>query len=222
MRGFILKEAEEKRDEILAKAQEEYNLEKSKIVLQEKKKIQLDYERKEKAASVQKRIAISHEVNQSRIRVLKAQDDCIQQVSDFARKQLAEVQKDSTQYKTVMRKLIAQGLERMRETEVLLVCREADRALVQSVMEAAKADFEKSGFKLKSLAIDTAHSLPAESCGGVILSANYGRVSCNNTLETRLQLSIEKRLPEIRCTLFPSIVRVKKGKATTSQPLIPL
>lgn len=46
MKGFILKEAEEKRDELLAKANEECALERQKIVLQEKKKIQQDYDRK--------------------------------------------------------------------------------------------------------------------------------------------------------------------------------
>ena len=46
MKGFILKEAEEKRDELLAKANEECAIERQKIVLQEKKKIQQDYDRK--------------------------------------------------------------------------------------------------------------------------------------------------------------------------------
>lgn len=36
-----------------------------------------------------------------------------------------------------------------------------------------------------------------------MLAANGGRVTCNNTLEARLLLSIETQLPAIRKNLFP-------------------
>lgn len=62
--------------------------------------------------------AISQEINQSRIRTLKAQDECIQQVSEVARKQLVEITKKPEAYKALLQKLVFQGLIRLRETDV--------------------------------------------------------------------------------------------------------
>ena len=205
MKNFILREAEENRDMILAKAHEEYNVDKAKIVMNEKKKMALDYDRKEKQAAVAKRIAISQEFNHSRIEILKAQDDCIQTVSDHARKQLALVSRNPEKYRILLQKLIVQCLLIMRETEVMVICREEDRTLVESVLVPAKQAYEAAASAtLTSLAINVKRPLPADCCGGVVLTANGGRVSCNNTLETRLQLAIEKKLPEIRKSLFPN------------------
>lgn len=44
--------------------------------------------------------------------------------------------------------------------------------------------------------------LTRHSSGGVVLSAQEGRIVCSNTLDQRLQLAYEQLLPEIRKTLF--------------------
>ena len=53
---FIDHEAEEKEVEILAKADEEFNIEKGRLVEQEKQKIRAFYEKKEKNAELQKKM----------------------------------------------------------------------------------------------------------------------------------------------------------------------
>ncbi|KAH3762390.1 V-type proton-ATPase [Pelomyxa schiedti] len=205
MRNFILREAEENSEMIRSKAMEEYHIEKATIVVAAKKKIALDYEKKEKLASVQKRTTISQEFNHSRIEILQAQDDCILQVSERARSQLSLVSRNTEKYRLLLQKLIIQCLEIMREPDVLVICREQDRALIESVLVPAKQAYEAStAITLSSISLNPRRPLPPDCCGGVVLTANGGRVSCNNTLETRLQLAVEKKLPEIRHTLFPN------------------
>jgi len=56
MRNFIRQEAEEKANEIKAKAQEEFSIEKGTLVQQEKLKIITAYERKMKQVEVQRKM----------------------------------------------------------------------------------------------------------------------------------------------------------------------
>ena len=64
---FIQQEASEKAQEIKLKADEEFNIEKLRMVEGEKQKIRAEYERKEKNVEVQKRIAQSNEVRARQI-----------------------------------------------------------------------------------------------------------------------------------------------------------
>ena len=64
---FIQQEASEKAQEIKLKADEEFNIEKLRMVEGEKQKIRAEYERKEKNVEVQKRIAQSNEARAPQI-----------------------------------------------------------------------------------------------------------------------------------------------------------
>lgn len=58
MKAFIMKEAQEKRDEILAKADEEFSMEKARLLQAERMKIAKDYERKEKQLETNKKMYV--------------------------------------------------------------------------------------------------------------------------------------------------------------------
>ena len=64
MMGFIEQEANEKAEEIDAKAEEEFNIEKGRLVQQQRLKIMEYYERKEKQVELQKKIQSSNMLNQ--------------------------------------------------------------------------------------------------------------------------------------------------------------
>lgn len=57
---FIHQEAKEKAAEIKLKADEEFNIEKLRMVEAEKQKIRQEFERKEKQVEVQKRMCAAH------------------------------------------------------------------------------------------------------------------------------------------------------------------
>lgn len=58
MMGFIEQEANEKVEEIDAKAEEEFNIEKGRLVQQQRLKIMEFYERKEKQVELQKKMYV--------------------------------------------------------------------------------------------------------------------------------------------------------------------
>lgn len=67
--AFIEQEANEKAEEIDAKAEEEFNIEKGRLVQQQRLKIMEYYEKKEKQVELQKKIQSSNMLNQARLKV---------------------------------------------------------------------------------------------------------------------------------------------------------
>lgn len=60
MMAFIEQEANEKAEEIDAKAEEEFNLEKGRLVQHQRLKIMEYYERKEKSVELQKKMCVKN------------------------------------------------------------------------------------------------------------------------------------------------------------------
>lgn len=114
MMAFIEQEANEKAEEIDAKAEEEFNIEKGRLVQQQRLKIMEYYEKKEKQVELQKKIQSSNMLNQARLKVLKVREDHVKTVLDEARLRLGEVTKDQAKYSDVVRTLIVQGLFQVR------------------------------------------------------------------------------------------------------------
>jgi V-type H+-transporting ATPase subunit E len=50
---------------------------------------------------------------------------------------------------------------------------------------------------------DRAHDLADTTYGGVMLTADSGKIVCDNTMASRLELVYEELLPSIRAILFP-------------------
>ncbi|KAL6841422.1 hypothetical protein ACP4OV_028940 [Aristida adscensionis] len=210
---FILQEAEEKASEITVAAEEEFNIEKLQLVELEKKRVRTDYERKERQVDVRRKIEYSTELNAARIKVLQAQDDVVAGMKSSAAGELARVTKDVSAYKKVLKALIVQSLLRLREPSLVLRCREADRGLVEAVLEAAKKEYaEKAKVNLPKVIIDGKVYLPpaklagdahGPSCsGGVVVASQDGKIVCENTLDARLEVSFRQKLPEIRKKLL--------------------
>jgi V-type H+-transporting ATPase subunit E len=211
MQAFILKEAKEKKMEILDKAAEEFTMEKARIVQAEKQKIKKEYERKEKKLESDKKIAYSNQLNQSRLKVLKAREDIVNDLKSRAQEQLAQLGKPGPEYESLLQQLILQALIKLEETNVSLRCRKEDEAAVKRVLPAAIEGYKKKTTKTATVTIDTAHYLPSapgksdtplSCCGGVVLSAQEGKIMCDNTLDQRLALAFDANIPKIRQLLF--------------------
>ncbi|XP_017114697.1 V-type proton ATPase subunit E [Drosophila elegans] len=202
MMAFIEQEANEKAEEIDAKAEEEFNIEKGRLVQQQRLKIMEYYEKKEKQVELQKKIQSSNMLNQARLKVLKVREDHVSSVLDDARKRLGEVTKKQTEYQTVLTKLIVQGLFQVMEPKVILRCREVDVPLVRDVLPSAVEQYKAQMNQNVDLFIDEKDFLSADTCGGVELLALNGRIKVPNTLESRLELISQQLVPEIRNALF--------------------
>lgn len=202
MMKFIEQEAKEKVEEIDAKAEEEFNIEKGRLVQQERLKIMNHYERKEKQVELQKKIQRSSQMNQSRLKILKAQDDHVKSILDETAQKLGSVMKDEARYKQILQGLITQGLFQLLEPAIVIRCRQQDVKLVKSVLSGAVDEYKKAVKKDCALTVDEQNFLGPVCSGGVELLAKQGRIKVENTLESRLELISRQMLPEIRETLF--------------------
>jgi V-type H+-transporting ATPase subunit E len=204
MMAFIDQEANEKAEEIDAKAEEEFNIEKGRLVQQQRVKIMEYYERKEKQIELQKKIQNSNLLNAARLKVLKAREDHIRSLLDEATSRLTQLTVDPANYRRLLEGLISQGLYQMLEENIKLRCREKDVAIVREVYPKAVDNYKKATGKDVKVTIDEDVYLPGDLSGGVELLAQNGKIKCVNTLENRLKLISGQMLPELREILFGS------------------
>lgn len=202
MIAFIDQEASEKVEEIEAKAEEEFNIEKGRLVQQQRVKIMEYYERKEKQVELAKKIQNSNMLNASRLKVLKAREDHISVLLDLAKERLAVVTQDQGRYKSILEGLTAQCLCQLHEPQLLIRCRKADEHLIKEILPSAVASYKKLTGKNVDVKFDSDNYLPTELTGGVELLTPNGKIKVINTLEKRLQSISEQMIPELRETLF--------------------
>ncbi|OAX78291.1 hypothetical protein ACJ72_07403 [Emergomyces africanus] len=213
MTAFIRQEALEKAREIQLKADEEFAIEKSKLVRQETAAIDLLYEKKFKQASMSQQITRSTLANKTRLRVLTARQALLDDLFSQARDKLANAAtgtgskggkkgKGADAYQNTLKGLVLEGLYALNEKKVEVRARKKDYDVVKKAIEEAKGEFkEKLG---REVAIDLLESdpLPEESAGGVFIVGTAGKIDINNTLEERLRLLEIDALPAVRDTLF--------------------
>ncbi|KII63402.1 V-type proton ATPase subunit E 1 [Thelohanellus kitauei] len=197
---FIEQEANEKVQEIEAKAEEEFNIEKGKLVQSERLRIFEFYEKKEKQLTLLKKITQSQCLNASRIEVLKAQDDLISDVLKEAKNELFAFA-ETDQYHKLLSDVCLQSLLQIIEASVVVTCREKDVNLLIKLLPDIKASFEKMvGFAV-DIQIDNRY-LPDDSAGGVEVYTPDGRIRVNNTLDKILEHVSRQITPVLRVILF--------------------
>jgi len=202
MMAFIEQEANEKAEEIDAKAEEEFNIEKGRLVQQQRIKIMEYYERKEKQVELQKKIQQSNMLNAARLRVLKAREDHVASVLEESKRRLAELTKDRNIYKKLLHSLVTQGLLQLLEMNVLIRCRQADLSIVEEVIGTANEQYKEKTGRDCNIKVDQEVFLNPNICGGVELVAQKGKIKISNTLESRLDMIAKQMVPEIRTSLF--------------------
>ncbi|CEH13764.1 atpase v1 a1 complex subunit e [Ceraceosorus bombacis] len=202
MVAFIKQEAMEKAREIQVKADEEFAIEKAKIVRQEAISIESTYEKKAKQAQTAQKIAQSTSTNQSRLKILQSKEAHLQELFDEARGRLVELSRDQEKYSKLLQNLILQGLLQLVEPKVSITARSTDVQIVQqAAKQAEKLYQEKTG---KSIQTKVEEGLSKDSSGGIVLAGHEGRIKINNTLDERLRLCEERMLPEIGASCFGS------------------
>ncbi|XP_034541204.1 V-type proton ATPase subunit E 1a [Notolabrus celidotus] len=202
MMGFIEQEAKEKVEEIDAKAEEEFNIEKGRLVQTQRVKIMEYYEKKDKQIEQHKKIQMSNLMNQARLRVLKARDDMIADLLNESRQRLAEIVQDPAQYSVLLEGLVLQGFYQLLEPKVTVRCREQDVEMVQAAV-SKDIPIYKEAVKMNIVVrIDQERFLPSAICGGIEMYNDNGKIKVSNTLESRLELMAQQMMPEIRVNLF--------------------
>ncbi|CAI9726678.1 V-type proton ATPase subunit E-like [Octopus vulgaris] len=202
MMAFIEQEANEKAEEIDVKAEEEFNIEKGRLVQQQRVKILEYYERKEKQVELQKKIQSSNLLNQARLKVLRDREEHIKDVLEEARRRLGQVTNDKHRYRGILEGLITQALFQLLETNVIIKCREQDVNSVKEVLPQCQENFKAATYKDVKVTISTDSFLSSSVSGGVEVFAQQGKIKVVNTLDKRLDLISQQMLPQLREILF--------------------
>ena len=172
--------------------------------------IQDEFAKKEKDREIQERIARSAEIGSCRVKKMKLRDDLLKTLVSEAGAKCAVVTRGAN-YPQLLQKLIVQGLIKIEENDVTIFCRAEDINTVKKILPAAVQEYveimkRESSVTLKPkvvLSEDKAKNLPESSFGGVLLTALDGKIVCDNTMSSRLNLVYEELLPSIRAILFP-------------------
>ncbi|KAL4924742.1 H(+)-transporting V1 sector ATPase subunit E [Aspergillus undulatus] len=203
MTAFIRQEALEKGREIQLKADEEFAIEKSKLVRQETAAIDTQYEKKFKQAAMSQQITRSTLSNRTRLRVLSARQELLDELFQQARGQISGIAaKDAKKYQAVLKSLILEGLYALNEANVTVRARNKDKDAVKKAFGDAEKDFRKAVGKEVKINLDEEESLPDDNAGGVVIIGGNGKIEINNTFEERLRLLEIDALPVVRETLF--------------------
>uniref|UniRef100_A0A3B5R660 ATPase H+ transporting V1 subunit E1a n=1 Tax=Xiphophorus maculatus TaxID=8083 RepID=A0A3B5R660_XIPMA len=174
MVAFIEQEANERVEEILAKGEEEFNIEKGRLVQTHRVKIMDYYEKKEKQIEQHKKIQMSQLKNQARLKVLMARDDMVT------------------------------GFYQLLEPKVTIRCRQQDVDVVQAAVNKNISIYKETVKSNITVRVDQDHFLPSDICGGIEVYNSNGKIKVSNTLESRLDLVAQQMMPEIREILFGS------------------
>ncbi|KAG9705805.1 putative ATP synthase subunit E, partial [Aureobasidium melanogenum] len=203
MTAFIRQEALEKAREIHLKADEEFAIEKSQLVRNETQSIDSQYDKKFKQAAMSQQITKSTLSNKTRLRLLSARQELLDDLFDQANNKLADITTDADKYQDILKNLILEGLYALNESKITLRCRSKDDDVVRKAADAAQAEYkEKMNGRETEITIDEKDKLSDETSGGVTIVNSTGRIDINNTFEERLRLLQSEALPSVRATLF--------------------
>lgn len=200
------------------KTKADADLEKQLAVMNAKQKLADEFDRKEKAQAVDKRIAASKKEREERGRLLSARDALVRDLAVEAKAALAATASASgAAYGNLLKGLIKQGLHRLTgDADITVYVRPQDATIAANVAPAAAEETMRecaaAGEKRSiRIAVSVDKTMTA-SLGGCVLASMDGRIRCNNTLEERLNLVMGDLTPVVRDVLFPSAraqVRVK-------------
>nr|XP_061809319.1 V-type proton ATPase subunit E 1-like isoform X2 [Nerophis lumbriciformis] len=188
--------------DVQKQAEEEFNIEKGRLVQTQRLKIMEYYEKKEKQIEQQKKIQMSNLMNQARLKVLKARDDMISDMLNEARQRLANVARDPQRYSALIDGLILQGLYQLLEPKVTIRCRKQDFQLVQASIQRNIPVYKAAVKNNLEVRIDQDNFLAPDISGGIELYNGDGKIKVANTLESRLDLLAQQMMPDIRVALF--------------------
>lgn len=205
MIAFIEQEASEKVEEIECKAEEEFNLEKGRLVATARAKIIEHFDKKIKQVELQKKIQHSNLLNASRLQVLKHKEKLVNNLFESISNDSSRIsQDDAKKYRKALTDLTLQALCRLLEPRVTVLVRQQDVELMKSLIPGIQESYvglTKGKYQV-DINIDEQNFLPADLIGGIVMHAQNGKITINNTLDERLKHIGRQMQPQIRGMLF--------------------
>lgn len=163
MTAFIRQEALEKASEIRIKADEEFAIEKSKLVRAETSSIDSTYEKKFKQASMSQQITRSTLANKTRLKVLSARQELLDELFERAQGRLKGYTEDEGGYREICKNLILEGAYALNENKISVRARKADYGVVKGAIGDAEKEYKESLDKEVEISLDEKNPQPEDS-----------------------------------------------------------
>ena len=210
MIDYIQQDTKNKVEQIKKDAMQESAKARGKMLDPEKEKITKKIFKELEEFKVKVKIQESQKKNRLRLEKLKIKIDYVNNIIEEAKTTLANKVQDKEIYEKVLKKLIIQGLIKLLDKDINIICKEKDLETVKSVVDEAKEEFEslmkEKTIKYKNLevnvTVDDKFFLPEYIIGGVMLTSTKSKIRIDNTLNKRLELLKQSAIPEIRKLLF--------------------
>ena len=114
------------------------------MIYPEKEKIRTKILKELDEYKVKMKIEQSQKMNKLRLEKLKVKIECVNSVFEEAKTALSQrIKGKPNDYKAVLKNLVVQCLIKLLEENVIIVCKKEDVAVVESVLEDAKAEFKE-------------------------------------------------------------------------------
>nr|CCC95517.1 unnamed protein product [Trypanosoma congolense IL3000] len=201
MIDFIEREAQEKADELHSAAQEEYDVEKMRLVEAEKVKVRASNEQKMKQVDVGRRVARANFSKAQRLRVMEAQSTIVEQLKENIKKKLLVFVKDTKRYRQLLVTLLHEALLAVRTDAVVHACKN-DESIVSPMLREVEQWYQKTVGTRVSIKMGQEYLNEEEALGGVVVKSEDGHIVCNWTLSSRMKNCLNDQLPTIRYYLF--------------------
>ncbi|EPY30585.1 V-type H+-transporting ATPase subunit E [Strigomonas culicis] len=201
MIDFIEREAQEKAEELDAAAQEEYDVERMRLVEAEKDKIRANAEKKKTQADVDRRVARANYSKSQRMRVMEERARIMERLQEEAHKKVALLVSNPSSYKKLLIGLIHQSLLAIRG-DAVVNCRQEDVKEVSGMLQELQAWYKQKNGTPITIQVGKDHLNSDEKWGGVVVVSTDGRIVCDNTLSYRTKNCFEEQLPTVRYHLF--------------------
>eukprot|EP01080_Neovahlkampfia_damariscottae_P006553 gene6553-10559_t len=201
MISFIDQEASEKAKEIDDQTKQDCTIEKNERVETAKHKLREEYEEKNKQVEVEKRILKSDVLTAARMEVLGLQDEIMKKLKKECLKEIQNMVNDKPKYEAFLNSSLYQALDTLREKKVTVECRKEDSDYIKKIIPTVSEEFTKATKIKVTVKISEKHHL--EGMGGIIATGLYDRIRVDNTLEERVELCYQEKIPELRSLLFP-------------------
>lgn len=140
--------------------------------------------------------------NKTRLKVLAAREEILDDIFEKAKEELQSISKDSKNYKVVLESLIEEGLYSLYEPKVVVKVKKSDVKVAKEAIDQAAKNFEEKAKFPVEVSVDEESFLSDDAAGGVVLVNGSGKIEVDNTLEERLKLLSEESLPAIRLAVF--------------------
>jgi V-type H+-transporting ATPase subunit E len=168
-----------------------------------REKLEAEFTREEDEIQKNLKIREAQIKNNVKLEILKSQTEGIHESLTQALAELCRFS-EGPGYPELLKKLIAEGLNRLKESRVRLMVRKIDLPIGQRVLaDAVKiAQDLNPGLAIKAKFDESRFLPPGPACaGGVVLITQKGKIRVSNVLNDRLRLAYEGLLPQIRALI---------------------